>query len=372
MTCLIIKEIYYKDLSNGLIIDHIKIDNRKVLLVGNSGAGKTKILQAMNDACRLASGRLKTVTSSFELELKFIIEENKASDCVWKIKVDSLPIVAAEETNISIKEESLVINRKQVFIRNGNQIKILNYDSVPQPKENESLISQYREKNEIKLIYAEFRKVYLRIFERDMLVLTNSDLYQAICDFYKGKKFCPFEFFSKWNMTPFDQFGVIKEVASEIYMKIHKNVLEVYQEAFTDVEDISYLPNDFNQYGIAIKTDGHWITQTDISSGMLKSLWNLINIELMPRGAVVLIDELENGLGINCVENVSDFIMNNRSDIQILTTSHHPYIINSISMEHWIIVQRKKQVVKSYNAKEMSLGESRHDAYLKLVNRLQN
>lgn len=369
---MIIKEIYYKELPNGLIIDHIKIDNRKVLLVGNSGAGKTKILQAMNDACRLASGRLKTVTSSFELEFKFVIEENKVSDCVWKIKVDSLPIMTAEEANISIKEESLVINRKQVFMRNGNKIKILNYDSVPQPKENESLISQYRKETEIKLIYEEFRNVYLRIFERDMLELTHADAYLAVCEFYKEKKICPMHFFSELKMTPFDQFGVIKEIASEIYMKIYKNVLEVYQEVFPDVEDISYMSNDFNQYGIAIKTDGHWITQTDISSGMLKTLWNLINIELMPRGAVVLIDELENGLGVNCIENVSDFIMNNRSDIQILATSHHPYIINSISMEHWIIVQRKNQVVKSYSAKEMSLGESRHDAYLQLVNRLQN
>lgn len=369
---MIIKEIYYKELPNGLIIDHIKIDNRKVLLVGNSGAGKTKILQAMNDACRLASGRLKTVTSSFELELKFILEENKGSDCVWKIKVDSLPIMAAEEVNICIKEENLVINNEQIFIKNGDKIKILEYDTVPQPKENESLISQYRKEKEIKLIYEEFRKVHLRIFERDMLELTNSDLYLAVCEFYKEKKICPMHFFSELKMTPFDQFGVIKKVASKIYMKIYKNVLEVYQEVFPDVEDISYMSNDFNQYGIAIKTDGHWITQSDISSGMLKTLWNLINIELMPRGAVVLIDELENGLGVNCIENVSDFIMNNRSDIQILATSHHPYIINSISMEHWIIVQRKNQVVKSYSAKEMSLGESRHDAYLQLVNRLQN
>lgn len=372
---MFIKELFYKDLTNGFVIDNIKLDNNRVLLVGNSGAGKTRILHAIDDVCKLAGGRLKNISSSFEMKVKFEIAENgNVFDCIWQAQVEYVPLmgIRSEEPNMIVKKEMLIVDNNVILSRDETSVKVLNYSSIPQPKENESLISQYRKEDRLKTIYLEFYKIYFRIFEQDVRGMASEKNYEKVCNFYIEQKISPIKNIIGINVTPFDQLGIIKKVEPEKYDNLIEEIIEEYQEIFPEVEGISYLPNEYRQYGIAIKTNGHWIMQMEISSGMLKTLWNLISMKLLPDGTVVLIDELENGLGVNCIESVSDFIMNTRSNIQIIATSHHPYIINAISMDHWVIIRRENQEVKAYSAKEMSLGKSRHDAYLQLVNRLQD
>ncbi len=367
---MFIKEIWYKELNSGFVIDHVRFERGKTLLVGNSGAGKTKILQAINTISKLAVGTNKNIQIPFESELKFCIEK---LDCCWQVKVDYVPQihVHAEESNAVIKEEKLTVNGDVVIEKNKNKLKLLNYSLLPQPKENESLISQYRREKKIGFIYEEFQKVYMRMFERDMMVSMYPDVYDAFCNLYKANHISPLQDIPVVTLSPFDQYGILKSVAPETYRGMSQEILELYQEIFPEVEEISYLQDERKEYMIAIRVKDNWILQKEISSGMLKTLWILIKMKIIPRNAVVLIDELENGLGVNCIESVSDFIINGRSDIQVLATSHHPYIINAIPMDNWVIVQRKEQVVKAYRSDEMALGKSRHDAYLQLVNRLQ-
>ncbi|MGB3265930.1 MAG: ATP-binding protein, partial [Microcoleus sp.] len=78
-------------------------------------------------------------------------------------------------------------------------------------------------------------------------------------------------------------------------------------------------------------------------------------------------DEFENSLGINCIDVVTDLIVENRN-IQFILTSHHPYIINNIGMEHWKIVTRQGGVVTVKDAKDLNLGKSRHQAFTQLIN----
>lgn len=367
---MFIKEIWYQELNSGFVIDHVGFDHRKTLLVGNSGAGKTRILEAVNMVCKLAVGTKKSIQNPFEAELKFQVEDR---DCCWQVQVDSVPQIKAdaEESNAVIKEERLTVNGEVVIEKSGERFKLLNYGLLPQPKENESLISQYRKEEQIGQIYEEFQKVYLRMFEVDMRGSIYPELYEAICRFYKENSISLIRNIPIVAMSPFDQYGILKNVNSKAYQKMCQEILEFYQEIFPEVEEISYLPDESKRYGIAIRVNNNWILQKGISSGMLKTLWIIIKMKMMPGNAVVLIDELENGLGVNCIESVSDFIINSRPDVQILATSHHPYIINAIPMDNWMIVQRKEKVVKAYHSDEMDLGRSRHDAYLQLVNRLQ-
>ncbi|MDF5726138.1 MAG: ATP-binding protein, partial [Rhizonema sp. PD37] len=51
-----------------------------------------------------------------------------------------------------------------------------------------------------------------------------------------------------------------------------------------------------------------------------------------------------------------------------IITSHHPYIINNIKMEHWKIVTRKGGIVTAQDAKDFNLGKSRHQAFMQLIN----
>lgn len=92
---------------------------------------------------------------------------------------------------------------------------------------------------------------------------------------------------------------------------------------------------------------------------------------LSPDDCVILIDEFENSLGINCLDNVTDLILSNRKS-QFIITSHHPYVINNISPAYWKIVTRKGSLVTVKDAKDFHIPDSRQKAFIDLINVLQN
>ncbi len=373
---MLIQSIEYKNLSNGLEMKNINFEHKKTLMVGNSGAGKTRILKAIDTACRLASGKSLELTYGFEMTMCFSILNSGKQETQyrWEVETDFVPKMNKEssESNIIIIRERLSSEGGVLFERKKNQTYISGYDLVPETKETESLISQYRKVKLIGAVYKEFRNTFFRTFEQDMLDTTDVRTYEIVCGIWEQKKLCPLGEFGGISISPFDRYGILKKVAPKMYDKLSEDILDIYQEIFPEVTEISYCADSLGQCGVAIFADGQWITQANISSGMLKALWSIINIFILPKHSVLLIDELENGLGINCIEGVSEFIMSERSDLQVIATSHHPYIINSIVMENWLIVQRKNQVIETHNADEFALGRSKHDAYLQLVNKLQS
>lgn len=78
--------------------------------------------------------------------------------------------------------------------------------------------------------------------------------------------------------------------------------------------------------------------------------------------------EFENSLGVNCIDEITDDLIHSKNSIQFILTSHHPYIINTVKMGSWKIIARKAGVVYSYNAEQLRLGKSKHDAFIQLIN----
>ncbi|MEP0852923.1 MULTISPECIES: AAA family ATPase [Cyanophyceae] len=135
------------------------------------------------------------------------------------------------------------------------------------------------------------------------------------------------------------------------------------------------IPIDFNNFFsdfffISIKERGidQWIVQGEISSGMFKTLMQISELYLAPEGSVILIDEFENSLGVNCIDVLTEDLLAQNRNLQFIITSHHPYIINNIGMEHWKIVTRRGGVVTVKDAKNFNLGKSRHQAFIQLLN----
>ncbi|MGK7938886.1 MAG: AAA family ATPase, partial [Crocosphaera sp.] len=87
--------------------------------------------------------------------------------------------------------------------------------------------------------------------------------------------------------------------------------------------------------------------------------------------SLILIDEFENSLGVNCIDSVTDLICDNRN-LQFIITSHHPYIINNISPGYWKIVTRKGGEVNVKTAEDFHIPSSREKAFLKLINVLED
>ena len=105
-----------------------------------------------------------------------------------------------------------------------------------------------------------------------------------------------------------------------------------------------------------------------MSSGMIKTFMQIAHIHLSPRGTVFLIDEFENGFGVNCINDITDILIHQGGEVQFIITSHHPYIINNIPLDNWKIISRKAGIVDNYTANDFNLHESNHEAFTKLIN----
>jgi len=165
-------------------------------------------------------------------------------------------------------------------------------------------------------------------------------------------------------------------------MLVYKNLPDIFNEikedfrdAFPKVKDIKFKEIKASPpFGtiiiLQIKEDGveKWVSQDKISSGMLKTLFHIAEMKLLADGSVLLIDEFENSLGINCIDIVADTLMDKDRKIQFIITSHHPYIINKIEINNWKIVTRKGSVVNTKDAKECNLSKSKHEAFKQLIN----
>ena len=105
-----------------------------------------------------------------------------------------------------------------------------------------------------------------------------------------------------------------------------------------------------------------------MSSGMFRTFLHVSDMYLLSKGTLVLIDEFENSLGVNCINVLTEDLIFENTNLQFIATSHHPYIINKIPYEHWKIVTRKGGEIRTFDAKEFDLGASNHEKFINLIN----
>ena len=149
---------------------------------------------------------------------------------------------------------------------------------------------------------------------------------------------------------------------------MYAGILSAVQQMFPEIEEISYGPYDTEKCAVSIRAYDTEIWQQDISNGMLKSLYFLIYIYTLPKDTVVCMDEVENGLGVNCMDTIIK-AMKNCKDAQFILTSHHPSVLNEITSDQWKIIDRLDDRVKNSDDRQYGLAGSLHDNYYTLLNR---
>ncbi len=77
---------------------------------------------------------------------------------------------------------------------------------------------------------------------------------------------------------------------------------------------------------------------------------HIAELYLCSDSTLILIDEFENSLGINCIDELTNSIVTAERNLQFIITSHHPYIINNIDYTHWKVVTRKAGAVVAHSA----------------------
>jgi predicted ATPase len=346
------------------------------LLVGASGVGKTRILQAILNLKKIVKG---ASLNGIEWNIKF---STRLSHYEWQGCFENKgfypePTDDSFFDNINlprIENEKLVINEQVIIERNADGICFNGVKTVKLPQ-TKSVIYLLKEEEQIKAVFDEFVKIIEENNNRDnaetFAVTTLNGELEVLLKKYpsldsirnsfeslKVKLYLSYqnekEVFEKIKNAFLDIFPYVKNIKMELVEFNDKNLSPRFREALF--------------FQIKEKGVNHWIDDRSISSGMYRALMLISELYLCADGTLILIDEFENSLGINCIEEVTRSIVSHQRNLQFIITSHHPYIINHINFANWKLITRKAGIVKGTDATTFNLGKSKHQAFTQLIN----
>jgi len=354
--------------------DYDKIDFFDLtLLVGVSGVGKTQILKSIYTLKHIADG-----SSENGVKWEVVFKTLKGNTYTWigefeniKTKSEFIPdFFESEKEKVKPKIifEQLIFKGTKIIDRSLDEF-LFDGKEMPKLTSIESAINILKEEDNIREIYDSFRLIILRDHTQKEGVR-----YSGLSIEKLKKKYNSFEQIKESDLDTFHKFALVYDISKSTFEEIKSRFIEV----FPQIEDIKVEPIKDDEYSnfifeatvIQIKETGvnKWIPHNRMSSGMLRTLLHIAEMYLWNDGTVILIDEFENSLGLNCIDVLTDDLIYENSNIQFIATSHHPYIINKIPYDYWKIVTRKGRNIKTFDAKDFDFGKSHHDRFMNLIN----
>lgn len=370
MSTLLIHSIAFYDKGTNWQLEETTLDDL-TLLVGASGVGKTKILQKIELLKRIVLGdEGEADRGEWSWALVFSLDEGSKSEryrwwgrTEWRKDDVSAMLLTDQSTDqfMVFAEEYLEKESQgrsyQVFSRQKDHF-TFGTTSMPKLHSGKSALALLAEEAEIAPVRQAFQGIVIleeasENFERIRLPLSLHGL--------------------TVEQIRASQVAISHKLAAlhEVNLPRFQQLVTEFTAFFPTVEGLRFVSQQREstvQYELQLKESGcAWINWQDVSTGMRKTWFHLVAFELLPDNSVVLIDEFENGLGVNCLDQ-SFHRLDGRDDIQFILTSHHPYIINQIPMKSWKIVSREKGKVITHDASYYQLGHSKHEAFKQLLN----
>lgn len=352
------------------------------LLVGISGVGKTQILKSIMNLRSIARGHsLNGVT----WDVKFSIA-NKVYQ--WKGEFEYehsntlITVITNQEELESkkfiIKNEYLSIDGEVIIERDSSNIKFQG-NKLPKLSRFTSAINILSEENDIYPVTKGFDQlVYSDQFKADynsLNIIIHPAKTESESFFVVASQYYSLDKIKVSGLPIQIKLALASKYGHDIFQQIKNQFINIFEQVedvkleFETDENFSFSTNILEYPLVQIKEKGvdNWIKQNQISAGMFKTLMHISELYLSANDTIILIDEFENSLGINCIDVLSDLLIDD-TKLQFILTSHHPYVINKISMEYWKIVTRKGGVVTVKDMKEFNLPKSRHQAFMQLIN----
>ncbi|HLO87895.1 MAG TPA: AAA family ATPase [Nostocaceae cyanobacterium] len=370
-----INKMYYYDHELEWCLEPIQFSELN-LLVGVSGVGKTQILKSILNLRKIVRG---ASLNGVEWEVEFTTKEHSYR---WSGAFDTKQIeefIPEEESDVpgsrakkfKINKELLYKEDELVIERNDNEIKFRG-NNLPKLSSFKSAIELLGEEEDIIPVKDGFNKI---IYSDDRInAISIDEMFSSFSNKSSLMKYSTLESIQEGKLSSQTKLALVYKHKLPIFEEIKQHFINIFEQ----VEDIKIepdendddLPSILAEYPIVkIKEKGvnKWIEQGRISSGMLRTLMHISELYLSADGTIILIDEFENSLGVNCIDILGDLLCESRR-LQFIITSHHPYIINNIDMRHWKIITRKGGVVSAKNAEDLGLGKSKHEAFMQLIN----
>lgn len=344
------------------------------LLVGVSGVGKTRTLRAIYSLKSIANG---ASLNGVKWNVCFTADNNL--EYIWSGEFETressvlIDEKSEESEKVKLISEKLVCNNENILIeRKGSEI-MFNGNKTPKLSPFESVVELLKQEDQIAPVKKSLDKIVIsdsentdRVWRLPVSVFKKFEK-SSLSLLQESGLPLPIKLAILYRTLP-EEFNKIKEA----FISVFPNVLDIKIETIKD-EDIpialSKLLKEATTISIKEKGVKDWIE--NISSGMMKTLMYISELYLAPENCIILIDEFENSLGVNCLDSVTELVLDNKK-LQFIITSHHPYIINNVSPVYWKIVTRKAGLVTVKDAKDFHISESRQKAFIDLINVLEN
>lgn len=355
-----IKSLSFKNNKTGWSVRNVDF-GKLTLLVGASGVGKTQILKALHKLSAIAHGYSY---NGMEWEVKFIIDNLLYT---WSGAFESADveeeIEATKDFMFDVLWEQIKVGDELIVDRNSEHLVYNGVETVKLDKQ-ESAVELLKEEVAIEPIYKAFQRIYMLQTDRSRGISISPKMTEP------SKTLTLSEIKQLSRPSGIDKLFLLKKNNLPEFNQICESFIDI----FPSVESVDFAlgvffdERTFPILEIKEKDANSWILQSEISSGMLRTLTMLVTLYLAEDGDILLVDEFENGLGVNCINELASLIKEPDSDIQVVMTSHHPYIINTIPYQSWKVVTRKGGEVYVKTAAELNIGEhSKHDAFMQLV-----
>jgi predicted ATP-dependent endonuclease of OLD family len=346
----------------GWKLENTSFDPHLNLLVGASGVGKTKILNTIKSVFAVAIGWQKGIF--FETKWQLSFDLNEVKHCVWTIEYSAKKGGNNGSEMPSIIAESLLINEEIIFKRDNESTYFKGKPTLNLNRE-ESLINVLKEENPVNGVYNAF-------LEQPHSSNSNTTDYRQDFQIYVqtlGELANTYKNLNEIRNYNFD-IWVRLALLYSVDVKSFNHLKRLFLDTFPTIEDVKFDTSKWINkvlfFYIKEKGVPQWIGQGEISAGMFKTFTELGRIYLSPDNSIIFIDEFENSLGANCIDAVTESILQSNRNIQFIITSHHPYIINHVPIEKWKIVSRDGGHVRTRKAQEYGIGNSRLSAFLEL------
>ncbi|NET59638.1 MAG: ATP-binding protein [Symploca sp. SIO2E6] len=377
-----IQKIEYQDQEYEWKIETLELLPNLTLLVGGSGAGKTLIIKSILNLKKIANG-----ASLNGIKWDVCFSAKNGANYRWKGEFETQKDLFIdqsgnekgefniEENEFNVLEEFLYKDDQEIIKRNSQGI-FFKGIQTPKLSPSQSTIELFQQEEDIAPAKKDLDKIIFS--DPDRTTMGVYGIPTAIFQKYENSSLSSIQ---NSDLPLPIKLSLIYRYLPEVFQKIKNKFIEI----FPQVEDIKIAPLTRNKIPIALteflsestsvslkeKGVDSWIIQANISSGMYKTLMYLSELFLVPEGSIILIDEFENSLGINCIDSVTDLIVENRNS-QFIITSHHPYIINNLSPEFWKIIIRRGGLITAKNAQDFHISKSRQKAFIDLINVLED
>lgn len=358
------------------------------LLVGASGVGKTQILDAIKTIKRIAVGGIQK-HCSWCIECSTLkygdyrwtgeIAEDFVFEQVWKINSNT----GQHSYTIAEREgEKAIFDRIEIPLKIPTEISILEFMRA------EALIQLLRQEffyihdTFISSFYGspirylellperEIDKMFEDIISAQALIETHTIGLNGYS--FIGKVIAIFKRFPDFAQKIVQEFtNIFPNIETVSLVKRINTVRDQTVKLFASEDTLQTLEQPALTLVMKESSVKDPIPLEYWSSGMQRVFFDLCEIFLSPSGTVLLIDEFENSLGVNCIGALTEEILNAGRNLQFIITSHHPYIINNVDMQYWKVVTRNGGVVRTHTAEELHLGKSKHRAFTELSNRME-